>query len=150
MEKFSELTAHIVAILPGVDRDQVDGFIDLGELTPTGEDLGHGLEVGTFTYDATISIENCPAEIAKLLLVALSLWLDNNDPDRDEQRLSDPEINITKEDNDTVYVQITVEFKESLQIVLDPEGRLDHDGQKWRVSNVPIDTAETIDKFEKK
>lgn len=149
MQKLGLLAKHLLA-LPGVTRDQMEAFADLGKLIPTGKDLGQGFEVGRFRYDAVISIEDCPAEIASRLLVTLQLWIAENDQDRDRSELSAPDIDITVQDEKTVFVQITVEFDEPLSIVPDPEGPILFDGSLWRVSEVPIDTAETLDSMEKK
>ncbi|MGB3222533.1 MAG: phage tail protein [Desulforhopalus sp.] len=148
MEKLKLLAGHLES-LPGITRDQMEAFADLGKLVPTGKDLGQGLEVGRFKYDAVVSIERCPARIASLLLSSLLIWLAENDPDRDLSELTDPDIDITLEDEQTVFVQITVEFDEPLFIVADPDGPISYDGQKWRVDMVPVDVAEDLESLEK-
>ncbi|MGB3224541.1 MAG: phage tail protein [Desulforhopalus sp.] len=148
MEKLSLLAKHIES-LPGITRDQMEAFADLGKLIPTGKDLGHGLEIGRFKYDAVISIERCPAVIASLLLSSLLIWLDTNDPNRDRYNLADPDIDITIEDEQTVFVQITIEFAEGLAIVEDPNGPLLYSGTRWKVASVGIDVAESLDSLEK-
>lgn len=147
MRKLSDLAKHIEA-LPGIARDQMEAFADLGKLCPSGKDLGKGLEIGRFKYDAVISIERCPATLATLLLSVLLIWLAVNDPDRDLLELGDPDIDVTLEDEQTVSVQISVEFDESLSIVEDPEGPITWDGKQWRVDEVPVDVAQTLDKLE--
>jgi hypothetical protein len=148
MEKLTLLAKHIES-LPGIARDQMEAFADLGKLVPTGKDLGHGLEVGRFKYDAVISIERCPAVIASLLLSSLLVWLAVNDPDRDLQGLADPDIDVTLGDEQTVFVQLTVEFDEPLAIVEDTTGPISFDGKQWRVASVAIDVAENLDSLEK-
>ncbi len=148
MEKLNKLAKHIES-MPGITRDQMEAFADLGKLIPTGKDLGQGLEVGRFKYDAVISIERCPAGIAPLLLSSLLIWLSVNDPGRDLLNLEDPDVDVTVEDEQTVFVQITVEFDEPLAIVEDPDGKISYDGKRWSVSAVPIDVAEDLDSMEK-
>jgi hypothetical protein len=148
MEKLKQLAKHIES-LPGIARDQMEAFADLGKLVPTGRDLGNGLEVGRFRYDAVISIERCPARIAALLLSSLLVWLAVNDPDRELHELADPDIDVTLEDEQTVFVQLTVEFNEALAIVEDPAGLIAYDGRQWSVAEVPIDVAEILDSMEK-
>ncbi|MBU0969672.1 MAG: phage tail protein [Proteobacteria bacterium] len=147
MRKLSNLAKHIEA-LPGISRDQMEAFADLGKLCPSGKDLGNGLEIGRFKYDAVISIERCPARLATLLLAVLVVWLTENDPDRDLLGLGDPDIDVTLEDEQTVFVQITVEFDESLSIVPDKDGPITWDGKQWRVDEVPVDVAEDLEKME--
>lgn len=148
MRKLQALTAYIEA-LPGVNRDSMESYADLGTLVPTGVDLGHGFEVGTFRYDAVISIEDFPSKSGGLLLPALAVWLGENDPDRERIGLDDPEINIDRTDQETVFVQITCEFRESLQVIADPSGPIDFAGSKWTVADVPVDVAEVLDSLEK-
>jgi hypothetical protein len=135
--------AQYIESLPGITRDQIDAFADLGTLAPTGKDLSNGFEVGRFKYDAVIDIDRCPARIAPLLLAGLVLWLAKNDPERDEMGLEDPDIDVTLEDDQTVFVQITVAFKESVQIVEDENGLLEWDDKTWAVADIPIYVAES-------
>lgn len=148
MKKLSKLARHLES-LPGITRDQMEAFADLGKLVPTGRDLGIGLEVGRFKYDAVISIERCPASLAPLLLSSLLVWLEENDPDRDRFDLADPDVDVTIEDEQSVFIQITVEFDEALTIVADPDGLISYDDKQWRVDDVSIDVAETLDSLEK-
>ncbi|WP_419174411.1 phage tail protein [Desulfosediminicola sp.] len=148
MEKFGQLTAFLES-LDGVTRDQMESFVSIGRPKPTGRDLGQGFEIGRFQYDAVIGIDRFPAEIATTLIVLLIIWLWGNDPDREQLELEDPEIEITPLDDQTVFVEITVVFDESLFIVPDPQGTIPYDGQMWRISSVPVDVAESLDSMEK-
>lgn len=147
MRLLNALTKYFES-LPGIGRDQMEAFADLGKLSPSGKDLGHGLEIGRFKYDAVISIERCLASLGPLLLAGLIVWLAENDPDRDSLALSDPDVDVTLEDEQTVSVQITVEFDEGIFIVEDPDGPITGDGKQWRVDDVPIDLAETLNKMD--
>lgn len=147
MKKLSSLAKNI-ELLPGVSRDQMEAFADLGKLTTIGNDLGNGFEIGRFRYDAVISIERFPATEAPLLLSNLLIWLAENDPDRDRLELDNPDIDVSLEDEQTVFVQITVEFEESLSVIPDPDGPITWNGKQWKVDDVPIDVAENLDAFE--
>jgi hypothetical protein len=50
---------------------------------------------------------------------------------------------VTLVDDQTVFVQITVEFKESVQIVEDENGLLEWDDKTWAVADIPIYVAES-------
>lgn len=147
MRLLSALSRHLEA-LPGISRDRMEAFADLGKLTATGQDLGKGFEIGQFRYDAVIDIHRCPAKIASLLLAFLLVWLAENDPDRERNGLDAPEVDVTIEDEQTVFVQITVEFKESIFIVQDEDGPISWSGEQWRVDDVPIDVAESLESME--
>ena len=148
MNKLSSLTAYIESF-PGIARDRMEAFADLGKLIPTGRDMGNGFEIGRFKYDAVISVYRCPASIAPLLLSAIIVWLGVNDPDRDKLELSDPDVDVTLEDEQTVFVQITVEFVETLELVEDAAGLITWNGKTWGVDAVDIDIAETLQKLDK-
>ncbi|WP_300674099.1 phage tail protein [Desulfoluna sp.] len=143
MKKLSALAAHLLA-LPGITRDQMTAFADQGKLSLTGKDLGHGLEVGRFRYDAVISIDRCPSSIAELLLSFLVVWLAKNDVERFVQGLADPDVDVSLSDDNTVDVEISVEFDEALVIVPDPEGPLAFEGAQWRVDDAGINVAESL------
>lgn len=148
MRKLQQLTAYLET-LPGVNRDSMESYADLGRLIPSGVDFGNGYEVGIYRYDAVITMEDFPSQCGSLLLPALAVWLGENDPDRELIGLDDPEINIDTTDQETVFVQITCEFKESLQVVEDPSGTIIFNGSNWKVADVPIDVAETLNSLEK-
>lgn len=149
MKLLKALSKHLLS-LPGVNRDNTESFVDLGKLKLTGKDLGHGIELGRFQYDAVISIERFPSELAPLLLAVILTWLAEHDPDRYHMGLEDPDIDVSLDDEQTVSVQISVEFDEPLYLVRDDEGPITHDGQTWRVDDVLIDTAEVLNKLDKK
>lgn len=143
MKKLSSLSAHLLT-LPGITRDQMEAFADQGKLSLTGKDLGTGLELGRFRYDAVISIDRCPSSIAELLLSFLVVWLAMHDVERFELDLADPDVDVSLSDDNTVDVEISVEFDESLVIVPDPEGPLAFKGQQWRVDDAGVNVAENL------
>jgi len=143
MKQLSALAAHIEA-LPGITRDQMEAYADLGKLIPTGKDLGHGIEVGRFRYDAVISIDRCPATLAETLLSSLLVWLALNDPERDTKGLSEADVDVTLSDEQTVGVEISVEFDEALTIVPGPDGAIVYDGKNWRVDDAGFNVAENL------
>ncbi|MCP3945182.1 MAG: phage tail protein [Desulfobacteraceae bacterium] len=147
MKKLSALARHLLS-LPGVKRDNVEAFADLGKLSLCATDLGQGFEIGKFRYDAIFSIERFPADQANRLLAVLAVWIAENDPERDLLNLNDPDVDVTLEDEQTVFVEISIKFEESLSIVPDPDGPITWEGQQWRVDDVPIDVAGAVDKLE--
>ena len=143
MKKLSALSVYLLT-LPGLTRDQMTAFIDQGKLSLIGKDRGQGFEIGRFRYDAVISIDRCPAELAELLLSFLVVWIGENDTERDEMGLVDPDVDISFSDDTTVDVEISVEFDEALVIVPDPVGSIAFKGEMWRVGEVEVDVAEGL------
>jgi hypothetical protein len=143
MKKLSALATHLVT-LPGITRDQMEAYADLGKLIPVGRDLGHGIEVGRFRYDAVISIERCPASLAEVLLSSLLVWLALHDPEREALGLTDADVDVSLSDEQTVNVEISIEFDEALIIVPDPKGLIAYEGQMWRVDDAGFNVAENL------
>ena len=143
MKLLPALTSHLLT-LPGVGRDQMESYADQGKLIPEGLDLGHGLQVGRFRYEAVISIDNCPASSADLLLATLSIWLGVYDPEREDKGLGEPDVDVSLLDDQTVFVELSVSFDEPIVVVPDPNGPLEYDGRKWRVDDAPVYVAENL------
>lgn len=90
---------------------------------------------------SVFQIDRCPAKVAPLLLAGLVVWLSENAPNRDERDLDDPDVDVTLGDDQTVFVQITVEFNEPVAIVPDESGLIEWEGQTWGVADVPVYVA---------
>jgi hypothetical protein len=148
MRKLQQLTTFLKTQL-NLEKPLVTSFADKGSLDRSTRDLGHGIELGRWRYDAVIQIEEFSGNADVLLLLILG-WLEDNDPDRDELDLADPEIDVSEIDDRTSDVDIAVEFEEGLQIVPDDNGPIPYNGRKWRVAEVPIDVAEELESLESK
>ena len=146
MRKLQALTTFLMERL-SLSREQVLSMADKGETTPTGRDLGHGVELGVFKYDALIQIECFSGNSDELLLLVMA-WLHDNDKERDYAELADPEVDATLNDDFTADVDIAVEFEEALQIVPDENGNIPFNGTMYRVAEVPITVAENLDAFD--
>lgn len=143
MRKLQALTAYIMEVTD-LPRENVQSFADKGELTPTGRDLGHGIELGVFKYDAVIQIENYPGDGHAMLALLLG-WLCDHDPDRELNELAEPEVDADLNDDRTVDLEIAVEFEEPLCLVPDDDGEIRFNGRRWRVvGDVPVDVAEEL------
>jgi hypothetical protein len=129
MRKLQALTKALQSA--GAASDATHAFADRGVLMPTGRDLGHGIEIGRFKYDAVIQLERYPDD-AYALLAFVTAWLQVHDPDRESQGLGDPD----------------VDFEEALELVPDESGPIEFDGKRWAVAPVPIDVADGLDAME--
>jgi hypothetical protein len=122
-------------------------FVDQGVIVPVGSDLGHGIVVGRIKYDAVIQIEGYKDD-GILFVAFVTAWLQDNDPDRDRLGLADPEVDITLEGRGTADIDLSIEFDEPLELVPDEAGPISYNGRRWRVADVPIDVAESLDDME--
>ncbi|MCJ2164651.1 MULTISPECIES: phage tail protein [unclassified Pseudodesulfovibrio] len=131
----------------GASGNHIHSFADQGVIVPTGRDLGHGLEVGRFKYDAVIQVEGYRDD-GMLFVAFVTAWLQVHDPKREALGLADPEIDISLNDDRTADIELSIDFEESLEIVPDEDGPIHYNGQRWRVADVPIDVAEELDDME--
>ena len=53
MRKLTAISKHLQQVT-GMQRERFFAFADQGTLLPTGRNLGNGVEVGVFKYDAVI------------------------------------------------------------------------------------------------
>jgi hypothetical protein len=143
MRKLAALSKHLQQVT-GLHREQFLAFADQGILIPTGRDLGQGVEVGVFKYDAVIQIERYPGDAYHLLAV-ISAWLADHDGGREDAGLADPEVDISLNDDRTADVDLSVEFEERLEIVPTQDGPIAFDGRTWAVAETPIDVAESLE-----
>ena len=143
MRRLQALCTHLQQVT-GLHRERFFAFADQGVLIPTGKDLGNGVEVGRFKYDAVIQIERYPGD-AYHLLALVSAWLADNDPDRNDLDLADPEVDISLNDDRTADVDLAVEFEEALEIVPMDGGPIAFAGRTWAVADAPVDVAEAVE-----
>lgn len=146
MRKLQALTAFLLQATK-LHREAVDPFVDSGDLTPSGKDLGHGFEVARFRYDAKINIYGYPGD-GHLLLGLVMAWLVEADTEREQQGLSDPKVEVSILDARSADVEIAVEFDEGIELVADPAGRIPYQGRMWSVTDVPVDVAEAVDNMD--
>lgn len=142
MKKLTALTSFLLQAA-NLTKEQVLSVADRGETIPTGRDLGHGVELGVFKYDALIQVEAFNGSSSELLLLVMG-WLHDHDKDRDHAGLADPEVDASLNDDFTADVDLAIEFEEPLQMVPDEQGAILFNGRKWRVADVPIDVAEEL------
>lgn len=142
MKKLTALTSFLLQAA-NLTKEQVLSVADRGETIPTGRDLGHGVELGVFKYDALIQVEAFNGSSSELLLLVMS-WLHDHDKDRDHAGLADPEVDASLNDDFTADVDLAIEFEEPLQMVPDEQGPILFNGRKWRVADVPVDVAEEL------
>lgn len=140
MRKLQALTKFLRNGL-NLRRESINSFADQCPLTPAVKDLGHGLQLGIFKYQAVVSIEDFKGD-ASLLLALVLAWLEDNDPERDHAALPDPEVDVAELDNKHFDVELAIEFEEALEIVPDEDGPLTFRGKQWRIASVEIDVAE--------
>jgi len=116
----------------------------------SGNNMGHYVELCTLHYQCTILIERYTGD-ARLITAWLASWLDDHDPDRDQQQMPDPEIDIEALDASGTQwdVDISIEFTEPVMVVEGSNGNIHWQGQRWNLIDEPlVDVARNVDEVE--
>jgi hypothetical protein len=118
-----------------VDPEQLDSWAEQITLNLTWKPDVDGLHLGDMRYRAVVVMERF-ADHPGRLMALLGSWLENNDPDRDDD-LPAPTFDIEQLDNDLADVELTLEFIEPQYLAEDAGGEIEAFGKRWAF--VPFD-----------
>lgn len=118
-----------------VAPEQLDSWAEQITLNLTWKPDLDGLHLGDMRYRAVIVLERF-ADHPGRLMALLGSWLENNDPDRDDD-LPAPTFDIEQLDNDLADVELTLEFIEPQYLAEDADGEIEAFGKRWAF--VPFD-----------
>ena len=116
------------------------------ELQLTTKNMGQGLNLLVMRYDAEFYWERFPFKKfgVATLYAMLGAWLMDYD-NRDEYDLADPEVDVTIEDENNAELLITVEFREPIMVVEDPDGLIELSGKTYKIAPYEIWVAENFE-----
>lgn len=140
------LTEFLLASLkPVIKANDIDAWQERGTLMINGEDLGEGYLVAKWKYSAVIAIEKFPHRRIDpyTLLAMVAAYLIDNGWERERYGLDDPEIDIDADSKDSTTVLIEVQLLDDIELIRDDTGPVLFDGQRYRVSTVPVNVAES-------
>lgn len=147
MSMLQKLALHLLEILsPSVKANDIDAWQTDGRLHIIQDDMGKGINIAKWQYNAVIAIERLPHLKFNpyIILAILAAWLADNEWPQDEFDLSDPTIDIDIISEDHAQMMINIELIEDLQIIEDVNGLIPYLGKKYRLENVPINWAEQV------
>ncbi|ABN60806.1 phage tail protein [Shewanella baltica] len=149
VSQLQQVTAFLLASLtPYVKANNIDAWQERGTLILSSEDLGQGgYQVAKWKHNAVIAIEQFPHtkfNAYNLLAMLPSFLLDSGWP-RDEHGLADPELDIEVVSKDHAMVLIELELIDDIDLIPDDNGPVLFNGERYRVSLVPVDYAESVD-----
>jgi len=121
-----------------VDENQVASWMENGKPEACAKSLGNGIRVCRLSYDALVSIERFSGN-EDLLLALICVWLMDVDPEREDDELPPPDIDIDILDNGTADVELRVAFIENIDLVEDANGLVPFKGKTWSVASVLVD-----------
>jgi len=133
---------------PYVKQNDIDGWQGGGELMINTENLGlGGYLLAKWKYDAVIEIERFPHRKVNPynLLAMVAVWLIANDESRDEYELQDPDFDIAVISKDQAQITIELDFIDNIELLPDEQGPIEFNGERYRVSLVPINVAENAE-----
>jgi len=118
-----------------VAPEQLDSWAEQVTLNLTWKPDLDGLHLGDMRYRAVIVMERF-ADHPGRLMALLGSWLENHDPDRDDD-LPAPTFDIEQLDNDLADVELTLEFVEPQYLAEADDGEIEAFGKRWAF--VPFD-----------
>ncbi|WP_299580913.1 phage tail protein [uncultured Microbulbifer sp.] len=126
-----------------VSSEQLDSWMEDGKLETTSKNLGNGICICRLRYDAVISIERF-SQPAELLFALVTAWVQDQDAERNNQNLPDPEIDIDVINDRKADVEIRIAFYEDINLVPDDNGVIPYNGSQWSIAAVPVDEPNQV------
>ncbi|MEH6649977.1 MAG: phage tail protein [Motiliproteus sp.] len=130
--------------LLGINAENFESFQEGGELQPGGgNETEQGWHQADWKYRAVLAFERIPASSAGLLLALVQAWLDENDPDRSDHELGNPQGQIDLDDNNKFAdVELTLDFVDPIYLVQDDSGPIVWNGQQFNFGDYDLWIAE--------
>lgn len=123
--------------------EQFDYWMENGTSVPASKKVGKGMVLSRFEYDAVFDVERY-AGSADLFLALLSVWLMDNDDNRNKLELVDPAIEVHPLDDQTVDLEVTVRFSEDITVMPDDEGLILFNGNRYSIAPALITDANKV------
>ncbi|WP_279145963.1 phage tail protein [Photobacterium carnosum] len=137
--------------LGSTGKDLFDCVITKGTFVPSFKDMGDGIIVGRFDYEAVFMFEALPAGKLdpRILMASTATWLLENDTERQGLKLPPPKIDIDAYSNDGGPVsdmEITLEFSEPITMkeTAANMGDVFYNGKWWGIAPYVIHVAEEV------
>lgn len=150
MSQLKELTDFIVTNMPPRAMQGFDSQMDEVVFIPAQRDNGLGqYRLAIIRYNAVLTWERYPYREydPKILMVLFMSWLTQDERGLLEEVGLDselPEFDIETIDKETAIMVVTLPMAEELNLVPDPKGEIPFDGQRWRLAEPDIWTAEEM------
>jgi hypothetical protein len=138
----------LMSLSPLVKTNDIDAWQENGTLMLSGEDKGNGgYQVAKWKHNAVIALERFPHRRVNpySLLAMVAAFLIDSDWPRDEYGLEDPQLDIDVVSKDHATVLIELQLLDDIDLIPDANGPVLFNGQRFRVSLVPLNIAETVD-----
>lgn len=150
MSQLTALTDFLIANMPRRAMQGFDSQMDEIAFIPAQRDTGLGqYRIAIIRYNAVLTWERYPYREydPKILMALFMSWLC-----QDERTLFEetgigaelPEFDIETIDQETAIMVVTLPMVEELNLVPDPKGQIPFDGQRWKLANPEVWTADEV------
>lgn len=150
MSQLKQLTDFLIANMPKRAMQGFDSQMDEITFIPAQRDNGLGqYRLAIIRYNAVLTWERYPYRECdpKILMALFMSWLTEDERGLLEETGIDsdlPEFDIETIDQETAIMVVTLPMAEELNMVPDPKGEIPFDGQRWRLAEPDIWTAEEV------
>lgn len=150
MSQLKELTDFLIANMPKRAMQGFDSQMDEITFIPAQRDSGLGqYRLAIIRYNAVLTWERYPYREydPKILMALFMSWLTQDERGLLEETGIDselPEFDIETIDQETAIMVVTLPMAEELNMVPDPKGEIPFDGQRWRLAEPDMWTAEEV------
>ncbi len=148
-EKLQNLTDYLLE-LKFCPRENIDSWVDLATVIPEPLNQGQYAEICRYHHRCTVIIERFTGD-DRLIAAWISAWLEDYDPERQSDRMPDPEINVEPLDaSGTQFdVDISIEFVEPVMVQQNSNGNIQWRMKRWSLIDEPVvDDATDVDSVE--
>lgn len=115
-----------------VDVDRFDSQVTDAEIEQVYSPTDTGLHVCTLDYTANYYCERLPNKFdARLIVLVVALFLINNDSNRGDRDLANPDVQIDDVGDGHVSITVSIEFSEDVFVNKDVNGKIIIDGEKY-------------------
>ena len=145
---YQQLTDFLLRKLPKRYQANFESWIENGKLINQGKQVtDDGVEIAHISYDAVLFFNEFPfVEIRPDYLMAwVQIWLNDNDPMRDQLDQYETDFDIEMVSDELADLTFTIAFQEPLTAVKDSAGQLEIDGERYRLDEIEILTAQEIE-----
>lgn len=145
---YQQLTDFLLGKLPKRYQANFESWIENGKLINQGKQVtADGVEIAHISYDAVLFFNEFPfVEIRPDYLMAwVQIWLNENDPMRDQLDQYETDFDIEMVSDELADLTFTIAFQEPLTAVKDSAGQLEIDGERYRLDEIEILTAQEIE-----
>ncbi|MBN6067870.1 phage tail protein [Aggregatibacter actinomycetemcomitans] len=145
---YQQLTDFILGKLPKRYQANFESWIENGKLINQGKKItDDGIELAHIGYDAVLFFNEFPFNEVRpdYLMAWVQIWLNENDPVRDVLDQYEVDFDIEIVSDDIADLTFTIAFQEPLTAVKDSAGRLEIEGESYRLDEIEILTAQEVE-----